>query len=72
MFSIKYVFPTKSLTANNDPLNVSKIIPNVSDKVIFSFFQTKAKHSKTQSLLVLFRRIGFQGLTSLLLNTLLI
>jgi len=48
MFSIKYVFPTKSLTANNDPLNVSKIIPNVSDKVIFSFFQTKAKRSKTQ------------------------
>ena len=50
MFSIKYVFPTKSLIANNDPFNISKIIPSASDKVIFSFFQTKAKHSKTQSL----------------------
>ena len=72
MSSIKHVFPTKSLTANNDPLNISKIISKASDKVIFSFFQTKAKRSKTPSLLVLFRRIGLQGLTYLLLYILLI
>ena len=45
MFSIKYVFPIKSLTANNDPLNISKIIPNVSDKVFF-FFSNQSKTLK--------------------------
>ena len=46
MFSIKYVFLTKSLTVNNDPLNISKIIPNASDKVIFSFFKPKQNTQK--------------------------
>ena len=50
MFSIKYVFPAKSLTANNDQLKISKIIPTASDKGIFSFCSNQSKTLKTHSL----------------------